>query len=59
MFYSVRFRDGATLSVLSEALDSLRSSLQGKKDIGFTGKSEEIIEYAADLLGVGEFSYFC
>lgn len=58
MFYSVRFRDGATLSVLSEALDSLRSSLQGKKDIGFTGKSEEIIEYAADLLGVGEFLYF-
>lgn len=52
MFY-YRFRDGATLSVLSEALDDLRSTLEGKKDIGFTGESTEIIKYAANLLGKG------
>ncbi|XP_037027225.1 glycerol-3-phosphate acyltransferase 1, mitochondrial isoform X2 [Bradysia coprophila] len=46
-----RFRDGATLSVLAEALDDLRGRLNGVKDIGFTGDSKDICQYAADLLG--------
>ncbi|KAJ6637883.1 Glycerol-3-phosphate acyltransferase 1, mitochondrial [Pseudolycoriella hygida] len=46
-----RFRDGATLNVLAEALDNLRDKLNGVKDIGFTGDSKDICQYAADLLG--------
>ena len=53
MTFFFRFRDGATMSVLSEALDDLRTALEGKKDIGFTGESKDIIKYVADLLGPG------
>lgn len=49
-----RFRDGAPLSILTEALDELRSILSGaSRDLGFTGTSEDVIKYAADLLGPG------
>lgn len=50
-----RFRDGATLSVLAEALDDLREKLYGVKDIGFTGDSKDICQYAADLLGPSKY----
>lgn len=43
---------------MSEALDELRNTLEGKKDIGFTGESKDIIEYAADLLGSGKCIIF-
>lgn len=46
-----RFRDGATLPVLCDALDNLRKSLEGIKDIGFTGESKNIVQYAAEMLG--------
>lgn len=46
-----RFRDGATLPVLCDALDNLRKSLEGIKDIGFTGESKNIVQYAAEVLG--------
>lgn len=36
---------------MCKALDDLRSQLEGRKDIGFTGKSIDIIEYAVSLLG--------
>lgn len=49
-----RFRDGAPLSILTEALDELRAILNlGLRDLGFTGTSEDVIKYAADLLGPG------
>ncbi|XP_049538115.1 glycerol-3-phosphate acyltransferase 1, mitochondrial isoform X2 [Anopheles darlingi] len=48
-----RFRDGAPLSLLVEALDELRAVLEGTRDLGFTGSSEDVIRYAADLLGPG------
>ncbi|XP_058450129.1 glycerol-3-phosphate acyltransferase 1, mitochondrial isoform X2 [Malaya genurostris] len=49
-----RFRDGAPLSILSEALDELRNILDSSsRDLGFTGKSEDVVKYAADLLGPG------
>lgn len=53
---SFRFRDGATLNVLAEALDDLRDKLYGVKDIGFTGDSKDICQYAADLLGPSKYS---
>lgn len=46
-----RFRDGATVGVLSEALDALRAQLEGRKDIGFTGNSKDVLQYAAEVLG--------
>jgi len=46
-----RFRDGATLNVLAEALDDLRKNLYGVKDIGFIGDSKDVCQYVADLLG--------
>uniref|UniRef100_U5EQV3 Putative mitochondrial glycerol-3-phosphate acyltransferase gpat n=1 Tax=Corethrella appendiculata TaxID=1370023 RepID=U5EQV3_9DIPT len=49
--FLTRYRDGATLSILSEALDKLRYLLDGERDIAFTGNSEDIIKYAVDLLG--------
>lgn len=52
-----RFRDGVTMSVFAEALDELRTSLQGSKDIGFTGDSKDVIKYAAELLGPSEFQW--
>uniref|UniRef100_A0A182T3G9 Phospholipid/glycerol acyltransferase domain-containing protein n=1 Tax=Anopheles maculatus TaxID=74869 RepID=A0A182T3G9_9DIPT len=48
-----RFRDGAPLSILVEALDELRAVLNGVRDLGFTGSSEDVIRYATDLLGPG------
>ncbi|XP_058118845.1 glycerol-3-phosphate acyltransferase 1, mitochondrial isoform X2 [Anopheles coustani] len=48
-----RFRDGAPLSILVEALDELRNVLNGVRDLGFTGSSEDVIRYATDLLGPG------
>uniref|UniRef100_A0AAG5CV71 Phospholipid/glycerol acyltransferase domain-containing protein n=1 Tax=Anopheles atroparvus TaxID=41427 RepID=A0AAG5CV71_ANOAO len=48
-----RFRDGAPLSILIEALDELRAVLNGVRDLGFTGSSEDVIRYATDLLGPG------
>lgn len=39
------------MSVLAEALDELRTRLNGVKDIGFTGDSKDVCQYAADLLG--------
>ncbi|XP_055585348.1 glycerol-3-phosphate acyltransferase 1, mitochondrial [Uranotaenia lowii] len=49
-----RFRDGAPLSILVDALDELRSVLNTtSRDLGFTGSSEDVIRYAADLLGPG------
>ncbi|XP_055542737.1 glycerol-3-phosphate acyltransferase 1, mitochondrial isoform X2 [Wyeomyia smithii] len=49
-----RFRDGAPISMLIEALDELRAILNlSSRDLGFTGTSEDVIKYAADLLGPG------
>lgn len=46
-----RFRDGDTIDVLADALDDLRTTLQGVRAISFTGDSRDVIEYAANLLG--------
>ncbi|KAL9891613.1 glycerol-3-phosphate acyltransferase mino isoform 1-T3 [Glossina fuscipes fuscipes] len=46
-----RYRNGATDKELAKALDDLRQRLQGKKDLGFSGESIHIINYATDLLG--------
>jgi len=46
-----RFRDGCTINILTEALDELRRILDGHRDIGFTGNSTDIINYAVSLLG--------
>lgn len=49
-----RFRDGAPLTILAEALDEMRAVLEGaSRDLGFTGTSEDVIKYAAELLGPG------
>lgn len=49
-----RFRDGAPLAILTEALEELRSYLNTtSRDLGFTGASEDIVKYAVDLLGPG------
>lgn len=49
-----RFRDGAPLAILAEALDEMRQILEGaSRDLGFTGTSEDVIKYAAELLGPG------
>lgn len=45
------FRQGGYEKDISEALDNLRKVLYGQRDIGFSGKSTDIIRYAADLLG--------
>lgn len=46
-----RFRDGATINVLADALDELRDILNGVRAVSFTGESRDIITYVADLLG--------
>lgn len=51
-----RFRNGAEEQILSEALDDLRNSLSGCKDIGFSGESSQIVAYACDLLGSGRLT---
>ncbi|EDV44208.1 uncharacterized protein Dana_GF18869, isoform A [Drosophila ananassae] len=48
-----RFRKGGEEQILAEALDDLRNSLSGTKDIGFSGESSQILAYACDLLGPG------
>lgn len=39
------------MNVLSEALDELRSLIRGDRDLGFTGNSTDVINYAVGLLG--------
>lgn len=51
LFSHFRFRDGDTIDVLADALDDLRTTLQGVRAISFTGDSRDVIEYAAKLLG--------
>ncbi|XP_073818960.1 glycerol-3-phosphate acyltransferase mino isoform X3 [Musca autumnalis] len=46
-----RYRNGATDTEIAKGLDELRTTLKGRKDIGFSGESSHIINYAADLLG--------
>lgn len=46
-----RFRDGAPINVLGEALDELRDALRGVRHVNFTGESRDVIVYAAELLG--------
>lgn len=46
-----RYRNGATPYEMAKGLDDLRSILKGRKDIGFSGDSQHIINYATDLLG--------
>ncbi|XP_017099991.2 glycerol-3-phosphate acyltransferase 1, mitochondrial isoform X1 [Drosophila bipectinata] len=48
-----RFRKGGEEQILAEALDDLRNSLSGAKDMGFSGESSQILAYACDLLGSG------
>ncbi|XP_005184270.2 glycerol-3-phosphate acyltransferase 1, mitochondrial isoform X1 [Musca domestica] len=46
-----RYRQGATDIEIAKGLDELRTTLKGRKDIGFSGESSHIVNYAADLLG--------
>lgn len=46
-----RYRNGTTPHEIAKGLDDLRNTLKGRKDIGFSGDSLHIINYAADLLG--------
>lgn len=46
-----RYRQGATAYDIARGLDDLRGTLKGRKDIGFSGDSLHIINYATDLLG--------
>uniref|UniRef100_A0A1A9WY40 Phospholipid/glycerol acyltransferase domain-containing protein n=1 Tax=Glossina brevipalpis TaxID=37001 RepID=A0A1A9WY40_9MUSC len=46
-----RHRNGATDKELATALDDLRRCIMTKKDLGFSGESIHIINYATDLLG--------
>ncbi|XP_034128048.1 glycerol-3-phosphate acyltransferase 1, mitochondrial isoform X2 [Drosophila guanche] len=48
-----RYRQGAEEQLLAAALDELRNSLSGCKDIGFAGESSHVLEYACELLGTG------
>ncbi|XP_001358255.4 glycerol-3-phosphate acyltransferase 1, mitochondrial isoform X1 [Drosophila pseudoobscura] len=48
-----RYRQGAEEQLLAAALDDLRNSLSGCKDIGFAGESSHVLEYACELLGSG------
>lgn len=45
-----RYRDGASLEELVKALDDLRIDLKyARRDIGFTGDSIDVINYAVSL----------
>lgn len=46
-----RFRNGVAESILVEELDRLRDILKGRRDLGFSGNSLDIVKYACDLLG--------
>ncbi|CAH1099944.1 unnamed protein product [Psylliodes chrysocephalus] len=49
-----KFRDGASIEKLVVALDDLRSELNyARRDIGFTGDSIDVINYAVEKLGPG------
>ncbi|XP_060645862.1 glycerol-3-phosphate acyltransferase 1, mitochondrial isoform X1 [Drosophila nasuta] len=48
-----RYRNGAEEQLIAAALDDLRNSLSGCKDLGFSGESSHIVAYACDLLGKG------
>lgn len=48
-----RFRNGAEEQLIAAALDDLRNTLTGCKDLGFSGESAHIVAYACDLLGTG------
>lgn len=48
-----RFRSGASITEIAEALDSLRDRLKGRKDMAFAGDSLHILKYSCDLLGEG------
>ncbi|KAL7731159.1 hypothetical protein ACLKA6_014353 [Drosophila palustris] len=48
-----RYRNGGEEQQIAAALDDLRNSLSGCKDMGFSGESSHIIAYACDLLGSG------
>lgn len=42
-----KFRDGVTLKELVASLDQLRKQLASdNRDVGFTGESENVVEYA-------------
>lgn len=46
-----KFRNGATITELCLALDTLRLDiLESNKDLGFTGDSVDVIHYAVRLL---------
>lgn len=53
-----RFRNGAEEQLIAAALDDLRNTLTGFKDLGFSGESAHIVAYACDLLGTGR-RYSC
>lgn len=46
-----RYRNGASDREIAKGLDELRTTLKGRKDLGFSGESIHIINYATDLLG--------
>ncbi|KAH8388401.1 hypothetical protein KR093_005777 [Drosophila rubida] len=48
-----RYRNGAEEQLIAAALDDLRNTLSGCKDLGFSGESSHIVAYACDLLGTG------
>lgn len=48
-----QYRDGVKLEYFAKSLDEFRSTLTGKRDVGFTGESKDTIMYAAKLLGPG------
>lgn len=48
-----RYRDGVKLEYFAKTLDEFQKTLIGKRDIGFTGDSKDVILYAAKLLGPG------
>ncbi|CAH0555865.1 unnamed protein product [Brassicogethes aeneus] len=49
-----KFRDGVTLDDLVEAMDKLRNELNlCRRDVGFSGDSIDVINYAIEILGPG------
>lgn len=52
-----RYRNGGEENLIAAALDDLRNSLSGCKDMGFSGESAHIVAYACDLLGAGTLKY--
>ncbi|XP_060528186.1 glycerol-3-phosphate acyltransferase 1, mitochondrial [Cylas formicarius] len=49
-----RYRDGATVDELSAAMDGLRRQLEYvRKDVGFLGRSVDVVRYGVEKLGPG------